>query len=295
MTGVWSWRGAVREVRREDDRVVVELADGSCHVHARSADGGWLVGLLAGGASSSIDLAGAVTVTPVEPTSGDAVANTEKPPMIVPRLAAMPTLGDRAPSGALVTSLGEPHYRRSEPSWREAGEPTAEVALFAVAGELVVEVRVRESALLFAPRGAENEMDNEHPDVNGDGVQLYVGAGADPAVSGWRVVPEWPAPRARVSPIAGLDRGDAAPLAEWRPAGAGYLVRCVVPLSAAAGAALRLDVVVNETAPGRERRRGQLVLSGGAGEWVYLRGDRQPVDRLVPFRVAPVDTPISIR
>ena len=35
-----------------------------------------------------------------------------------------------------------------------------------------------------------------------------------------------------------------------------------------------LDVVVNETAPGRERRRGQLVLCGAAGEFVYLRGDR---------------------
>jgi hypothetical protein len=35
-----------------------------------------------------------------------------------------------------------------------------------------------------------------------------------------------------------------------------------------------LDVLVNETAPGRERRRGQLVLSGARGEFVYLRGDR---------------------
>jgi len=36
----------------------------------------------------------------------------------------------------------------------------------------------------------------------------------------------------------------------------------------------RLDLVVNEMRPGRLRRAGQLVWSGGGG-WVYLRGDRQ--------------------
>jgi hypothetical protein len=42
-----------------------------------------------------------------------------------------------------------------------------------------------------------------------------------------------------------------------------------------------LDLVVNEMPAGRERRRGQLVLSGGAGEYVYLRGDRHDAARLV--------------
>jgi hypothetical protein len=34
------------------------------------------------------------------------------------------------------------------------------------------------------------------------------------------------------------------------------------------------DLLVNRREPGRERRSGQLVWSGGGG-WVYLRGDRQ--------------------
>jgi hypothetical protein len=46
-----------------------------------------------------------------------------------------------------------------------------------------------------------------------------------------------------------------------------------------------LDVIVNEMGPDRERRRGQLVLSGGAGEFVYLKGDRQSADRLLQFHV----------
>ena len=49
-------------------------------------------------------------------------------------------------------------------------------------------------------------------------------------------------------------------------------------------AALGLDVLVNETAPDRERRRGQLVLSGARGEFVYLRGDRHDPARMLWFR-----------
>jgi hypothetical protein len=32
--------------------------------------------------------------------------------------------------------------------------------------------------------------------------------------------------------------------------------------------------MVNEISRDRERRRGQLVLSGGSGEFIYLQGDR---------------------
>jgi len=43
---------------------------------------------------------------------------------------------------------------------------------------------------------------------------------------------------------------------------------------------------VNEIAPGRDRRRGQLVLSGAGGEFVYLRADRHERDRLLQFTLA---------
>jgi hypothetical protein len=44
-----------------------------------------------------------------------------------------------------------------------------------------------------------------------------------------------------------------------------------------------VDVIVNESALGRTRRRGQLVLSGAQGEFVYLRADRHERERLVRF------------
>jgi hypothetical protein len=77
--------------------------------------------------------------------------------------------------------------------------------------------------------------------------------------------------------------------ATWRLTGTGYVVRCEIPRSAIGDRDARdfmLDVIVNEISPDRERRRGQLVLSGARGEWVYLRGDRQDSSRALPFRIS---------
>jgi hypothetical protein len=49
---------------------------------------------------------------------------------------------------------------------------------------------------------------------------------------------------------------------------------------------VELDLIVNETVPERARRRGQLVLSGGDGEFVYLRGDRHDHSRLLRFSLS---------
>jgi hypothetical protein len=45
-----------------------------------------------------------------------------------------------------------------------------------------------------------------------------------------------------------------------------------------AGGRVGFDLIVNEMLPGRMRRTGQLVWSGGNG-WVWLRGDRQSPSR----------------
>ncbi|HKG96082.1 MAG TPA: heparinase II/III family protein [Gemmatimonadaceae bacterium] len=314
LTSVWSWRGAVQRMSHDDGRLAVELADGSRHLHAR-AGRGWHIELHAGGARSSIDLGGAcddVGAGAPEPdeAAGARRSDRESPPSPASPASRAPLVIPTCPAGRgappekqftadpsaprhpaepggvmLRLALGEPHYRRSEQSWAEAGSPTAEVALAACDGQLRVRVHVRKAEPTFAARRESNELDNEHPDTNSDGVQLYVSLSRGSVGDGgaWLLVPEPGGDRVRSSPIGG---GGAVPMrARWAPALDGYVIECAVNLPASTGGETRgaLEVIVNEIAPGRERRRGQLVLSGAAGEWTYLRGDRHDPERSLPF------------
>jgi hypothetical protein len=130
----------------------------------------------------------------------------------------------------------------------------------------------------FSPSGAVNLYDNEHADINGDGVQLYLST--DQGLSGWILVPEAHSSGVRTRR---LERWPASvPIsAAWSPTSDGYSVdveiRDCIPKA--------IDILINEKPVGRERRRGQLVLSGGRGEFIYLRGDRHEGEHLVPIRL----------
>jgi hypothetical protein len=287
----------VRDVRVEDERVVVIRMDGGTDLHSRALNG-WRIERRSDHSTALIELGGVADrpagVERAAPSrehglvgalaraigSLIGVSDATHHPSglrvpIAPRLSG----GDPIP-GALEIPLGEPHYRRSEQSWREAGSPSAVVRLGADDRALIVDVCVRKSGSgLFAPPRERNELDNEHPDTNSDGLQLYVAAPGDASAAGWLLVPEIPPPRVRTSPIAGM--GADRPIASrWEPTGDGYRIVCEIPLTDGERRdGLDFDLIVNEIAPGRERRRGQLVLSGGEGEWIYLRGDRQPRDR----------------
>ena len=209
----------------------------------------------------------------------------------VPR--ALPT------AGVWTTTLAEPHYRRSEASWDEAGAPGAVVHVSADDDALHVDVDValgRPPA--FVPEGSLNALDNERPEVNGDGVQLHLATPAMAAagmLAGWLLVPEV-AGAVRAIPTA--PAAEAIPVrAAWTPRADGYQLAVTVPRAAlqlddrdAAGRTLLLDVLVNEMPEGRERRRGQLVLSGAAGGFVYLQGDRHAAARCVPVVLPPPAT-----
>ncbi len=191
-------------------------------------------------------------------------------------------------------TLGEPHYRPSEESWRDAGRPEAQVAIRADGQKLYVAVEVRLGRpTTFVPPGTENLLDNERPEVNGDGVQLFVRGSAGP-MAGWLVAPEL---GGGVRAVATTPAAAALPIrAAWRATADGYAVELAVDRAALARAGddarvAYVDVLVNEMPPGRERRRGQLVLSGAGGTFVYLQGDRHDPARLLPLALPPLAAP----
>jgi hypothetical protein len=150
-------------------------------------------------------------------------------------------------------------------------------------GALAIEVAVvATEPPIFVAGDAEPVLDNESPEVNASGMQLHV-RGASGAAA-WRIALEPDAPAARVRAVSGSHPRVPPPVATWRRTGAGYVVECVLPAGAVAppGTPFALDLLVNDVAQRRERRRGQLVLGGALpGERTYLRGDRHDPARLV--------------
>ena len=251
-------RRTVVDVALRDATISVAHADGTVHEHAgRGAT--WRIDLRAGAATSSIELGGAVEKR-VRPASRPSGADAPPPPAV--RLA-----NGAAP---VVFELGEREYRRSEQSWRDVGAPTAAVSLRSEDGLLHVEVHSRTGAPVLVADEAVNEMDNESPDVNGSGVEIFAVTRAQYA--GWLVRPGADG-TARVRPLA----PDSPPIdARVELTTEGWRARVTLDPRGLRDATrgFHLAVVVNEIPPGRERRRGQLVLAGRPGGWVYLRGDR---------------------
>ncbi|HEY9227761.1 MAG TPA: heparinase II/III family protein, partial [Gemmatimonadaceae bacterium] len=261
LTMLLAWSAEVSAVEIGAD-IKVSLADKTTHVHTRD-EAGWHIELHAGNAHSSIDLGGRVR----------------------PETASIRTQHEMAPRVPIVLrqgakldfDLGERHYRRSEQSWVAAGRPTARVTLAPSGEALRVSVHVPESDLNFVAADAVNPYDNEHPDINGDGVQLFVRT--EDGLSGWTLVPRDESNDVRIRAVDAWNT--LLPInATWQREGRGYTMAIELGKFPTA-----LDVVVNESPRGRVRRRGQLLMSGAEGEFVYLRGDRHEPSRLIPIRV----------
>ena len=180
--------------------------------------------------------------------------------------------------------LAEAEYRPSEYGWREAGAPRAHVLVTASASELEIEVAVQKTPLHFrSADAADPELDNEHPDIHSDGVQLHLWCEGWREPVAWLAIPAHDFARTRVRRTAGGT--DAPPLtARSREIPGGYEIRFTLPRSALSPS-FGVDVLVNEMSPDRQRRRGQLVLSGARGDRVYLRGDRQHLEHFLMLRL----------
>lgn len=166
----------------------------------------------------------------------------------------------------------------------DAGAPSAHVGIRATRTAIEVHVAVRKSPLYFLPPDAPDPaLDNEHPDINSDGVQLHLWREGWPDPVAWLAIPEPGTSLVRVRQSSGSD--NAPPLfVQWHETASGYEMTFAIPRQAVAPE-FAVDVLINDMSANRERRRGQLVLSGAIGERVYLRGDRQPVDRYLRVRL----------
>ena len=268
IVGIWSWRAGVADVDIADDRIVVHRANATRDEHRPTAEG-WLIERLSGERADRVQLAGfASRRTPV--TTGSTVPASAVGAAAAPASLELPAR----------FTLGEPHYRRSEQTWQQAGKPRADVEL-SLNGprELELRLHVSPSHRQFVPVATANPLDNEPAAINGDGVQLYVVSGS--SKGGWLLVPRAGTTGVEQRPIEGWNAGLPVS-ATWQPTEDGWALVAIIVLPDDAPE-VALDVIVNEMAPGRVRRRGQLVLSGAEGEFVYLRGDRQDAARLLRF------------
>ncbi|HET9809844.1 MAG TPA: heparinase II/III family protein, partial [Candidatus Limnocylindria bacterium] len=192
VTTVWSWRSGVTGVLARDGILVIQRGDLERHEHARRDDG-WTITLHHGGARSSIELGGRRPVTGAPPTAGRARVSAPPRPLHL-----------RAGAAPLTFALAERAYRRSEDSWQDAGSPRATITLEATRHDLVIAIAVEKPEVVFRPPNAEDPtLDNEHPDIHSDGVQLYVAARGWDRFAAWLAVPEDPPPRVRVRAVDG--------------------------------------------------------------------------------------------
>jgi hypothetical protein len=185
----------------------------------------------------------------------------------------------------------EDQYRRSEDAYPGPEDFSARAYAAWDESSLYLAIDVTKPDVCLRPSTAPPLLlDNEPDDIHSDGLQVYVApmSAVDhdqaAAPAGYLIVPQSEGRAVRAS--ATSDANGAVPErvhGGWRRTESGYCVTVAIPwpsdVRPHAGGRVRFDVIVNEMLPGRERRVGQLVWSGGGG-WVWLRGDRQDPSRL---------------
>jgi hypothetical protein len=212
------------------------------------------------------------------------------------RVAAPPPLDGTLAGFELAEpiELGlEDQYRRSEDAYPGADDFSATAYAAWDEAALYVGIEVRKPDVCLRPAGAPPlKLDNEPDDIHSDGVQLYLAPPPSAAeeeetshtATGYLIVPNQGAQTLRAQLTSdSRNHGAAAGLpGGWRRTDAGYCMTVALPwppgMHPHAGARVAFDLIVNELLPGRVRRVGQLVWSGGSG-WVWLRGDRQDPHR----------------
>ncbi len=214
-------------------------------------------------------------INPDKPLRAEGMAlHVEMPPVLDGSL-------DGFDASAALTLDYEDQYRRSEEPYAGPEEFSATLLANWDDAGLYFGLDIVKAETIVRPDGAPPlRLDNEPDDIHADGVQLYLVPEPDGPVYGFLVALADERGGIRVSPTSGSAAKPAMVTGSWQPTGTGYSLSLRVTLPEwhpRGGDVLGFDLLVNEAHPGRLRRAGQLVWSGGGG-WVYLRGDRQPAD-----------------
>src|SRR6266481_2157079 len=271
---------SVRSVRVQGSVIEVDTGEQGVHRHAATALG-WEITTsagrvrLAGGRAPEPPLAPLLELDKPTPAVGAAL-RVAKPPPLDGSLDGFDT------SEPLRLEL-EDQYRRSEEPYAGPDEFAAVAHAAWDDDALYLAVDVVKSELCIRPGGAPPlRLDNEPDDVHSDGLQVYVAGDEGPGDGrmGYVVVPDRDTSELRVRATSDTSGDPNNVRGAWRRTDRGYTVTFAIPWlesggqRAHVGGRLRFDLVVNEMLPGRTRRAGQLVWSGGNG-WVFLQGDRQ--------------------
>jgi hypothetical protein len=182
--------------------------------------------------------------------------------------------------------LNEEHeYFRSEVAYPGPDEFAAIAYVNCSDDALFLAVDVTKSEVVMRPVDAVPlNLDNEPDDIHADGLQVYWEM-PDGTSRGWLVRPA--ADGGLATRAIGV-AGEGTPTGAWRRTSTGYRITVGIPCPHVAllrrTERLGFDLLVNEMRPGRIRRSGQLIWSGGPG-WVYLRGDRQSRERFGELEV----------
>ncbi len=270
--------GEAPHLSLEGATIIVERG-GERHVHAALSDG-WEVQL----GTSRVRLGGRLLRQPPfeplltrirnEPARGTALLVPE-PPELDGTLQGFDTT-------APLMLDHDDQYRRSESPYLGPEDFSAEASVNWDQDALYVAAEIHKDALQFRPGDSTPlDFDNEVEDINSDGLQLYLRA-PDGELWGALVVPE-EGGGLRVRGVGETLVTPGSVTGAWQRVKGGYRVTLALAPTFWGDLALanevRFDLAINEMRPGRQRRAGQLIWSGGGG-WVYLLGDRQDVARL---------------
>jgi len=181
----------------------------------------------------------------------------------------------------------EDQYRRSEDAYPGPHDFSALAYAAWDESALYLAVVVTKPDLVLRPSTAPPlRLDNDPDAIHSDGLQVYVAPArrhsGDPAgaPAGYLIIPNEDGHSVRASTTSDVHGAAAGGSVRggWRRTEEGYCVTVAIPWPAGAyphaGGRVGFDLIINEMLPGRLRRVGQLVWSGGGG-WVWLRGDRQ--------------------